>query len=43
MIGYPEERKAVIDGYVEVLKDKEFDIVAGTATAGIPWAAFIAE
>ena len=43
MIGYPEERKAVIDGYVEVLKEKEFDVIAGTATAGIPWAAFIAE
>lgn len=43
MIGYPEERKVVIDGFVEVLKDKNFDIVAGTATAGIPWAGFIAE
>lgn len=43
MIGYPEERKVVVDGFVEVLKDKEFDVVAGTATAGIPWAGFIAE
>ncbi len=43
MIGYPAERKIVIDGFVEALKDKDFDIVAGTATAGIPWAGFIAE
>lgn len=43
MIGYPEERKIVVDGFIEVLKEKEFDVIAGTATAGIPWAAFIAE
>ena len=43
MIGYPEERKVVVDGFIEILKDKEFDVVAGTATAGIPWAGFIAE
>ncbi|WP_300358946.1 orotate phosphoribosyltransferase [Fusobacterium sp.] len=43
MIGYPEERKAVVDGFIEALQGKEFDVLAGTATAGIPWAAFIAE
>lgn len=43
MIGYPEERKIVIDGFIDILKNKDFDIVAGTATAGIPWAGFIAE
>ncbi|MFK4785316.1 orotate phosphoribosyltransferase [Fusobacterium sp. MFO224] len=43
MIGYPEERKIVIDGFIDILKNKNFDIVAGTATAGIPWAGFIAE
>ncbi len=43
MIGYPEERKVVVDGFIEALKGKEFDVLAGTATAGIPWAAFIAE
>ena len=42
MIGYPEERKVVVDEFVKKLSEKEFDIVAGTATAGIPWAAFIA-
>ncbi|WP_297405797.1 orotate phosphoribosyltransferase [uncultured Cetobacterium sp.] len=43
MIGFPKERQVVVDAFIEVLKDKEFDIVAGTATAGIPWAAFIAQ
>ena len=43
MIGFPKERQVVVDVFIEVLKEKEFDIVAGTATAGIPWAAFIAQ
>ncbi|MEG1807633.1 MAG: orotate phosphoribosyltransferase [Cetobacterium sp.] len=43
MIGFPKERQVVVDAFVEVLKEKDFDIVAGTATAGIPWAAFIAQ
>lgn len=43
MIGYPEERKIVVDGFIDILKNKNFDIIAGTATAGIPWAGFIAE
>lgn len=43
MIGFPKERQVVVDAFIEVLKGKEFDIVAGTATAGIPWAAFIAQ
>lgn len=43
MIGFPKERQIVVDAFIEVLKEKEFDIVAGTATAGIPWAAFIAQ
>lgn len=42
MIGYPAERKVVVDAFVKKLSEKEFDVVAGTATAGIPWAAFIA-
>lgn len=42
MIGYPEERKVVIDEFVKKLSEMDFDVVAGTATAGIPWAAFIA-
>jgi len=43
MIGYPEERNIVVDGFIDILKNKSFDIIAGTATAGIPWAGFIAE
>lgn len=43
MIGYPEERNIVVDGFIDILKNKSFDIIAGTSTAGIPWAGFIAE
>lgn len=42
MIAYPEEREVIIQGFQEALEGKEYDILAGTATAGIPWAAFLA-
>lgn len=45
LIGYPEERKQIRDLYIEAIKSSgiEFDVVAGTATAGIPHAAWIAD
>lgn len=43
MIGYPQERDIIINAFVEQLKNIDFDVVAGTATAGIPWASFIAD
>jgi orotate phosphoribosyltransferase/orotidine-5'-phosphate decarboxylase len=43
VIGYPQGRKIVVEGFIELLEKKDYDVVAGTATAGIPWAAFIAE
>ena len=43
MIGSVEERNTIIEGFIELLNVLDFDVVAGTATAGIPWAAFIAD
>lgn len=48
MIGYPEARNIVVAEFVNKIKEmassgKAFEIIAGTATAGIPWAAFIAQ
>ncbi len=45
MIAYPEEREVIVDGFVEMIREKgwEPDVIAGTATAGIPWAAFVAQ
>ena len=44
MIAFPEERKAVVEGFKKIISEKglEFDVIGGTATAAIPWAAFLA-
>ncbi len=43
LAAFPKERKLVVDSFISVLKDMDFDIVAGTATAGIQWSAWIAD
>lgn len=45
LISLPKERKAIRDFYIKSIKSskKKFDVIAGTATAGIPHAAWIAE
>lgn len=45
LISYPEEREVIVNGFVETIKEKGLnpDIIAGTATAAIPWAAFVAQ
>ena len=43
LISFPEKRKEIINTYLEKLKELDFDIIAGTSTAGIPWASWIAD
>lgn len=43
LMSYPEQREVVLKAFLEKLKDKEFDLLAGTATAGIPWCSWIAK
>ena len=45
LISHPDERKKIVDAFVKLIKQNKlkFDVVCGTATAGIPWAAWIAE
>ncbi|MCL4354093.1 orotate phosphoribosyltransferase [Patescibacteria group bacterium] len=44
LISLPKERKIIRDYYIENIKKAgDFDVIAGTATAGIPHAAWIAE
>lgn len=44
-LGYPEVRNAIRDGLIELIQThfKDAENVSGTATAGIPHAAFISE
>lgn len=44
LIGHPDARRVVVDGFRQLIAEQgiEFDVVGGTATAAIPWAAFLA-
>lgn len=44
MIAFPEERRAVVEAFKKLISEKglKFDVIGGTATAAIPWAAFLA-
>ena len=43
-IGFPKERKELITLFIEKIKENypDVEVIAGTATAGIPHAAFLA-
>lgn len=43
ILSYPKERDKVIEAFLSLIKEKDFDIVAGVATGAIAWAAIIAE
>ena len=43
LISYPKKRRLVVDEVVKIARRLNFDIVGGVSTAGIPWAALIAE
>ena len=45
LMGFVKERRVIIEEFINLIKEKklEFDVAAGTATAGISWAAWIAE
>lgn len=44
-LSYPEKRTAVVKGFVSLIKERypEVEVVMGTATAGIPWAALVGD
>ncbi len=44
-ISYVDERRKVVDAFIEKIKQSglDFDLIAGTATSAIPFAAWIAE
>lgn len=44
MIAFPEARKVVVEAFKKMIEEKGLkpDVIGGTATAAIPWAAFLA-
>lgn len=43
IISIPAARNVVVEAFLQQMKDLKCDYIAGPATAGIPWAAFIAD
>lgn len=43
ILGYPDEREKIVNSFIELIEKENADVIAGVATAGISWAAFIAE
>lgn len=39
---FPTQRKKIVESFIDKLKYYDFDVIAGTSTAGIQWAAWIA-
>ena len=42
VLGFSDERDVIVDGFVQAI-DNDVDVIVGVATAGIPWASFIAD
>ena len=43
-LSYPDIRDLIIDSLADIVnKDQNYDYIAGVATAGIPWGAFVAD
>ena len=42
VLGFSDERDVIVDGFVQAI-DSDTDVIVGVATAGIPWASFIAD
>lgn len=38
-----EGRKTIVKDFIKELKKLDYDVIAGTSTAGIPWAAWLAQ
>lgn len=45
LLSFPEKRKMVVSGFVSMIQQHypDVDMIMGTATAGIPWAAMVGE
>lgn len=42
VLGFSHVRDVIVDGFIQAI-DSDVDVIVGVATAGIPWASFIAD
>lgn len=42
-LSHPEIRSEIVEAFTEVIKDREYDVIGGIATAGIPHGALLAD
>ena len=42
ILGFPEQRSLIVSCFVQLIAGSQSDVIAGVATAGLPWASFIA-
>jgi len=45
LLSYPEERRKIVSAFIKDIRKEcpDFDVIAGVATSGIPWASWVAE
>ena len=43
ILSNPEERKKIVNVFAKIIKKCDYDVIAGVATAGVPWATLVAE
>ena len=45
LLNYPRIRREIVDTFISIIKDESisYDLIAGTSTAGIPWASILAD
>ena len=43
LMSYPPYRKRITEGFVRLCEGTDFDVIAGTATSGIPFAAWLSD
>lgn len=43
MLGFVGEREKIVEAFMKMAEGLEFDVIGGTATAAIAWAAFLAQ
>ncbi len=43
LLSFPDARDKVVEAFLNILEEIDYDVICGVATAGIPWAAIVAE